>query len=116
RDTGTEFSPDTRRVTGRMSLQERIFGLETEYAVNFYPTDPLRMPDPPFLVQALQEALRRKCGIPGSDFLVNGGKFHHDIGHAEWAVPECRSAREVVTYDKAIDHLLAQALPEAQQM
>jgi proteasome accessory factor A len=99
-----------------MSLQERVFGLETEYAVNFYPVHSAVQPEPYLLVQALQEAIRRRYGLPGCDFLFNGGKLYHDIGHAEWAIPECISAREAASYDKALDYLLAQALPEAQAL
>lgn len=99
-----------------MSLRERVFGLETEYAINFYPADPLNQPKPYVLVGALQEVVRRKYGLPDCDFLCNGGKLHYDVDHIEWAIPECRSAWEATCYDKALDALLAQALPEAQTL
>lgn len=99
-----------------MALQERIFGLETEYAINFYPAAPGgRQPDKPAIVEALHNALVQHYGVSGCAFLVTGAKFHHDVGHAEWAHPECRSAREAVQYDKAADHVLAQMIPGAYQ-
>lgn len=98
-----------------MALQERIFGLETEYAINFYPAATAgRQPDKPTIVEVLYNALVQHYGVSGCAFLVTGAKFHHDVGHAEWAHPECRSAREAVCYDKAADHVLAQMLPRAQ--
>src|SRR5581483_1206202 len=100
----------------KMSLQERIFGLETEYAVNFYPVDPAVQPKTYMLVQAVQEVVRKTYGLPDCDFLINGGKLYYDVDHAEWAIPECRNAWEATCYDKAIDLLLARALPEAEAM
>lgn len=76
-----------------MALQERIFGLETEYGINFYPDGDSKAPDPKVQVKSLQEVLVEGYGLAGSDFLANGSKFHHDVGHAEWSLPECRSAR-----------------------
>lgn len=99
-----------------MSLEERIFSLETEYAINFYPVDAGSKPEAKTIVQALHEVLAKDYGIMGSFYLVTGAKFHHDVGHAEWAQPECRTAREAATYDKAADHLLARVLPNAQQI
>jgi proteasome accessory factor A len=98
-----------------MALQERIFSLETEYGINFYPDGDSKAPDPKVQVKSLQEVLVEGYGLAGSDFLANGSKFHHDVGHAEWSLPECRSAREAAVYDKAADHLLATIIPQAQQ-
>lgn len=100
-----------------MALQERIFGLETEYAINFYPTkaDDTR-PDAQTMVKALHSALAHLAGVQNSSCLVTGASFFHDVGHAEWAQAECRSAGEAAAYDKAADHLLAQALPFAQEL
>lgn len=98
-----------------MGLRERVYGLETEYAINFYPTRAGgTRPEAQAIVEVLQRVLTQQCGAQGTPYLVTGAKFHHDVGHAEWAHPECRSAREAAVYDKAADHLLAQILPEAQ--
>jgi proteasome accessory factor A len=98
-----------------MALQERIFGIETEYAINFYPAKTGgNEPSSQTIVGALQSVLAQNYGIDSSPYLITGGKFFHDVGHAEWAHPECRSAHEAATYDKATDHLLAHLLPEAQ--
>jgi len=94
-----------------MSLPERDFSLETEYAINFYPAAPDKTPASNVIVQALQQGLVKHYGLPGCNFLVSGGKFHHDVGHAEWSLPECRTAREAATYDKAADYLLGWLVP-----
>ena len=48
---------------------------------------------------------------PGNGgFLLNGGRLYLDMGHIEYASPECLHLRDVVTYDLAGDRLLQSAL------
>jgi proteasome accessory factor A len=48
---------------------------------------------------------------PGNGgFLLNGGRLYLDMGHIEYASPECLHLRDVVTYDLAGDQLLQSAL------
>ncbi len=48
---------------------------------------------------------------PGNGgFLCNGGRVYLDMGHIEYASPECRQLRDVVAYDLAGDQLLQSAL------
>ena len=48
---------------------------------------------------------------PGNGgFLLNGGRVYLDMGHLEYASPECLNLRDVVTYDLAGDELLQSAL------
>jgi proteasome accessory factor A len=50
---------------------------------------------------------------PGNGgFLLNGGRLYLDMGHIEYASPECLDVRDLVTYDLAGDHLLQSALAE----
>ncbi len=99
-----------------MALRERIFSLETEYGVQFYTDESYHdSPDATQTVLALVETIARDYGLPSSDYLLNGSKFHHDVGHPEWSLPECHSAREAASYDKAADHLLRAAIPEAER-
>jgi len=96
-------------------VRERIFSLETEYAISFRTERGSESPESRKIVEALRRPLVEQCGISGSAFLVNGSKFHHDMGHAEWSLPECRSAREAAVYDKAADHLLGTVIPQAER-
>jgi pup-ligase protein len=48
---------------------------------------------------------------PGNGgFLLNGGRLYLDMGHIEYASPECLLLRDMVTYDVAGDYLLQSAL------
>ena len=48
---------------------------------------------------------------PGNGgFLLNGGRLYLDMGHIEYASPECLSLRDLVAYDLAGDELLQAAL------
>jgi proteasome accessory factor A len=48
---------------------------------------------------------------PGNGgFLRNGGRLYLDMGHIEYASPECLSLRDIVTYDIAGDDLLQTSL------
>jgi len=97
-------------------VRERIFSLETEYAISFHPNEGSDTPEHKRIVEALRRPLIKQYGIPNSSFLINGSKFHHDVGHAEWSLPECRSAREATVYDKAADHTLGLLIPAAEQV
>src|ERR1700737_5542215 len=44
---------------------------------------------------------------PGNGgFLLNGGRLYLDMGHLEYSSPECRSLRDLVSFDIAGDELL----------
>ncbi|HXX42765.1 MAG TPA: proteasome accessory factor PafA2 family protein [Chthoniobacterales bacterium] len=48
---------------------------------------------------------------PGNGgFLLNGGRLYLDMGHIEYASPECLHLHDLVTYDLAGDELLRSAL------
>ncbi len=48
---------------------------------------------------------------PGNGgFLLNGGRLYIDMGHLEYASPECRTIRDAVAYDLAGDQLVQRAI------
>lgn len=96
-------------------MDERIFSIETEYAIFFEPDPDSTKPENNEIVDALRWPLIQGYGLPRCKYLVNGAKFDYDVGHAEYSLPECRSAREATVYDKAADAQLAQATPTAQE-
>src|SRR5438445_759838 len=50
---------------------------------------------------------------PGNGgFLLNGGRVYIDMGHMEYASPECLSLRDMVAYDIAGDMMLQAAVEE----
>jgi len=101
---------------------DRIAGLETEYGclVGNEATHPNGDAWPVRVKNHLFRKLR--AGVidlhyrdyeepPGNGgFLLNGGRIYLDMGHLEYASPECRQLRDAVAYDLAGDQLLQSAL------
>lgn len=50
---------------------------------------------------------------PGNGgFLFNGGRLYIDMGHLEYATPECANLFDAIAYDKAIEHIIIAILKE----
>jgi proteasome accessory factor A len=100
----------------------RVFGLETEYGCLVASEDrqggpdvvPIRVKNHLFKVGrvgAIDLHYRDYEEPPGNGgFLLNGGRLYLDMGHIEYATPECLSVRDMVAYDRAGDFLLQSAL------
>ena len=103
---------------------DRVAGIETEYGClvsgeeGRAHTDawPVRVKNYLFrkaLAGAIDLHYRDYEEPPGNGgFLLNGGRLYLDMGHIEYASPECLHLRDVVTYDIAGDQLLQLALQE----
>ncbi len=103
---------------------DRIVGIETEYGClasgsELHGTSdawPVKVKNHLFrkkLVGAIDLHYRDYEEPPGNGgFLLNGGRLYLDMGHIEYASPECLHLRDVVTYDVAGDQLLQSALGE----
>ncbi|MFN2475304.1 MAG: proteasome accessory factor PafA2 family protein [Chthoniobacterales bacterium] len=101
---------------------DRIVGIETEYGCLVSAEDgavggatwPARAKN--FLFRkakagAIDLHYRDYEEPPGNGgFLLNGGRVYLDMGHIEYASPECLSLRDAVAYDLAGDELLQSAL------
>jgi proteasome accessory factor A len=99
----------------------RIVGLETEYGCLVTRQDergsepwPSRVKNHLFKkvrVGALDRHHRDYEEPPGNGgFLRNGGRIYLDMGHLEYATPECRSVSDVVAYDLAADAMVQASL------
>lgn len=101
-----------------------LFGIETEYGLLYHDAeDPYAAER---LVHRVRDHLFEKRGVglvdlhhrahdepPGNGgFLLNGGRFYIDMGHIEYATPECTRLSEIVAFDRAGDVLLQEALKE----
>ena len=99
-------------------MDKRIFGIETEFGCM---TDAdrvrgtsegvsARVRDYVFDVLGLgvRDIHYRDWGEPPGNggFLFNGGRLYIDMGHLEYATPECGSLFDLVAYDKAIEHII----------
>jgi proteasome accessory factor A len=105
-------------------MLNRIFGLETEYGILVHQDRPDRSPtwfahkirDHLFHVQqrgVLDVHHRGHDEPPGNGgFLTNAGRIYLDMGHLEYASPECHSLTDAVTTDRAGDAILQQAIEE----
>src|SRR4051794_37911404 len=101
---------------------DRIAGIETEYgclvgAEVAHPNGdawPVRVKNHLFRklrAGAIDLHYRDYEEPPGNGgFLLNGGRLYLDMGHIEYASPECLLLRDLVTYDVAGDQLLQSAL------
>ena len=100
----------------------RIVGIETEYGClvaeegGHSPNDswPVRIKNHIFKKDrsgAIDLHYRDYEEPPGNGgFLLNGGRLYVDMGHLEYASPECRSVRDMVAFDIAGDTLVQNAV------
>ena len=104
-------------------MRNRIYGLEIEFGCMPPDTDPFLSPE--FVsAQAKQSVFREGLGIldlhyrgrdepPGNGgFLFNGGRFYLDMGHVEYATPECRGLFDLVAADRAGEVIVQRALDQ----
>ena len=102
----------------------RIFGIETEYGLLINQDHPEHSPSW-VAYQIIDHLFRTKrCGLldlhhrgydepPGNGgFLLNAGRMYVDMGHLEFASPECHSLTDLVAFDRAGDLLVLNALEE----
>lgn len=105
-------------------MLNRIFGLETEYGLLIHEDQPDHSPtwfahkirDHLFHVQrrgVLDLHHRGHDEPPGNGgFLTNAGRIYMDMGHLEYASPECHSLMDVVASDRAGDLLLQRTIDD----
>ncbi len=101
---------------------DRIVGIETEYGCLLSDDEPHGNSD--LWPAKVKNHLFRKAAAgtidlhyrdyeepPGNGgFLLNGGRLYLDMGHIEYASPECLHLHDLVTYDLAGDELLQSSL------
>jgi proteasome accessory factor A len=105
-------------------MLHRIFGLETEYGLLVHQDRPERSPT--WFAHQIRDHVfhTRRRGVldlhqrgydepPGNGgFLTNAGRMYLDMGHLEYASPECHSLVDLVAADRAGDLVLQQAIEE----
>ena len=103
-------------------MLNRIFGLETEYGLLINKDRPDHSPS--WVAHQIRDHLfhKQQRGIldlhhrghdepPGNGgFLTNAGRIYLDMGHLEYASPECGSLTDLVASDRAGDQLIQQAI------
>lgn len=99
-----------------MSLNRRIFGIETEYGLNCSYQDP-QAPrlDPEAVARTLFDPLV-KGGRGVNVFLPNGGRIYLDVGaHPEYATAECDRVEDLLAQVLAGDQMFAQLAAQADE-
>ncbi|MBI4738919.1 proteasome accessory factor PafA2 family protein [Candidatus Woesearchaeota archaeon] len=83
----------------RLKMKQRVFGEETEYGCAFIGEDgQAYVPVDHYAI--LKDAQRH------IKFASNQARVYFDLGHIEYATPECLGAHDVVLYSKAGEHML----------
>ena len=104
----------------------RIYGTETEYGCLIESDEFSSDVTPDTFAMVVRDHIfgTRHMGIldvhyrdwgepPGNGgFLFNGGRLYVDMGHVEYATPECASIRDVVAYERAGDEMVLAALDD----
>lgn len=99
-----------------------IIGLETEYGLLIHQDRPEHSPS--WYAHRLRDHIfqQRRLGVldlhhrahdepPGNGgFLTNAGRIYIDMGHIEYASPECATLADIVASDRAGDQILQEAL------
>lgn len=105
-------------------MLNRIFGLETEYGLLINQDRPAHSPS--WIAHQIRDHLfhRQRQGVldlhhrghdepPGNGgFLTNAGRIYLDMGHLEYASPECGTLADLVATDRAGDRLLQGAIQD----
>ena len=103
-------------------MRDRIFGIETEYGClapeheGFVSPDTIsvKVKDHIFHVDRMGIVdihYRGRDEPPGNGgFLFNAGRVYIDMGHLEYATPECMGLWDIVAFDRAGDLILYRAL------
>jgi hypothetical protein len=103
-------------------MKDRIFGLETEYGClapeheGFVSPDAISVKVKDHIFHSDRIGIvdihyRGRDDPPGNGgFLFNAGRIYIDMGHLEYATPECMGLWDVVAADKAGDFILNRAL------
>ena len=99
-----------------MSLNRRIFGIETEYGLNCSYTDPKA---PRLEAEAVARILFDpliKGGRGVNVFLPNGGRIYLDVGaHPEYATAECDRVEDLLAQVLAGDEMFAELASKADE-
>ena len=95
-------------------MWSRIFGLENEYGLIFFPTGRVYLPMEKILGYIFEGLIPNSW--PSNAFLINGARFYQDTGcHPEYSTPECDNVHDLVVHDKAGERLLEACLPVAEK-
>lgn len=105
-------------------MKKRIYGIETEYGI-LIKDDDFKLNSVEVAFHIKEHIFRtKKMGLldqhyrtndeppDNGGFLINGGRLYLDMGHLEYASPECSNLVDLITFDRAGDLIVQEALEE----
>lgn len=95
-------------------MKNRIFGIETEYGINYVPTNRGRLTVEETATALFKPVLDqwRSTNV----FLPNGGRLYLDVGsHPEYATAECTSIEDLIAQERAGETLFTDLSHQAQE-
>lgn len=112
-------------LISRTIVLDRIVGVETEYGVLAHTDDRFRAPER--IAHRLRDVIfhEQRRGlidlhnrdydepVGNGGFLLNAGRLYMDMGHIEYASPECATLADAVAYERAGDLIVQRALEAA---
>lgn len=96
-------------------MEKRVYGLETEYGVVVFEEQPSYYTFN--VLDAFLSLISRQIGPARGDsstnfFHPNGSRIYRDMGHPEYATPECATVRDLIIWDKAGERIFEEAMAE----
>ncbi|WP_313814612.1 Pup--protein ligase [Glutamicibacter sp.] len=94
-------------------MDRRIFGLETEFGLNYVPSDGRRL-TPEDAARHLFKPIVA-WGRSSNVFLENGSRLYLDVGsHPEYATAECDQLLQLIAHDRAGEALMLDLVDQAE--
>ncbi|MBI2194615.1 MAG: proteasome accessory factor PafA2 family protein [Planctomycetes bacterium] len=111
------------------SMQKRIYGLETEYALLYYPLNPgSPTPSQKHIYELFSDVLQQHYACAPAwyrkqgQFLANSLLLHYEArgdsyyqGLIEGCTPECLSPRELLIYQRSLDEILRDLVSKTEE-
>ncbi|WP_431709283.1 Pup--protein ligase [Glutamicibacter uratoxydans] len=94
-------------------MDRRIFGIETEYGLNYVPNEGRRLTPEDAARHLFKPVV--EWGKSSNVFLSNGSRLYLDVGsHPEYATAECDQLDQLIAHDRAGEAILLDLVEQAQ--
>ncbi|MCW4464894.1 Pup--protein ligase [Glutamicibacter sp. MNS18] len=95
-------------------MDRRIFGIETEYGLNYVPSDGRRLTPEDAARHLFKPVV--EWGRSSNVFLGNGSRLYLDVGsHPEYATAECDQIDQLIAHDRAGEMILLDLVEQAEE-
>lgn len=95
-------------------MDRRIFGLETEFGLNYVPSDGRRLTPEDAARHLFRPVVA--WGRSSNVFLNNGSRLYLDVGsHPEYATAECEQLLQLIAHDRAGETVMLDLVEQAEE-